>query len=70
MSIQERGFLPLLPRIGRMAVDDHRPNTLAPKDLLKGVVTVVVPAPEEPVNEMIGCLADMSRLPLARPSPL
>ena len=53
-----------------IALDDHRPNTLAPKDLLKGVVTVVVPAPEEPVNEMIGCLADMSRLPLARPSPL
>ena len=32
-------------------------------------LTEVVPAPEEPVIEMMGCLADMIRLPQARNRP-
>ena len=45
-----------------IAVDDNGPDTLAAKDLLKVFVTVVVPAPEEPVMAITGCVGDMSRL--------
>ena len=45
-----------------IAVNDHCLDAFTLKDVLKVVVTVVVPAPEEPVIAMTGCLADMSRL--------
>jgi hypothetical protein len=47
----------------RIALDQAGSDLLAAEDVLERARDRVVPAPEEPVTAMIGCLADMDDSP-------
>ena len=46
-----------------VALDDGGVDAFPPENVLENLLTVLVPAPDEPVTAMTGCLIDMPNLP-------
>jgi len=51
-----------LKAVEAVALDHGGLDALAPKDILKGALTVEVPAPDEPVMAMMGWRSDMAKV--------